>query len=251
MQVALPSKSLHYGRVAGDWEAFCAVNERRRAVREFDGAAVADQDVRAVLEQALLAPSSGNLQPYQVHWIRDAALRAELATACQGQRAAVSAPVLLVLSAGVAAARATAASRLAHVNASEALDGRAKRYHRRELARFVRFMRWGTSWAWSPVHAAICALWPAFSVVPIGAAAARHWAMRSAIYAAQTILLAAAARGLDTCPMEGFDGRRVARLLGLPRGTIVPIVIAIGRRRPDARVEPRWRRPFSAAVVVR
>jgi nitroreductase len=237
--------------MATRWESFCAVNEGRRAIRDFDGSAVADEDVRAILEQALLAPSSGNLQPFQVHWIRDAALRAQVAAACRGQRAAVTAPVLLVVTAGVAAARATAAAHLDYVETTTALDDHGRRYHRGELTRFTRFMRWGTSCVWSPLHAAICAVWPALSVIPIGAAAARHWAARSAIYAAQTILLAAAARGLDSCPMEGFDGRQLARLLDLRRGSVIPIVIAIGRRRGDAHLDPRWRRAFSTAVIVR
>jgi nitroreductase len=237
--------------MSASWEAFCAVNAARRAVREFDGSPVADADVRAILEQALLAPSSGNLQPYRVYWIRDAATRARVAAACRGQRAAASAPVLFVLSAGIAAARTTAAAHLDHVTACPALTDRSRRYHRAQLEEFCRFMRWGTLGLWSPLFAAICAIWPALCVIPIGASAARHWAARSTVYAAQTILLASAARGLDSCPMEGFDGRRLARILGLPRGSVIPLVIAIGRRRADAAVDPQWRRRFADAVVVR
>jgi nitroreductase len=232
------------------WAAFCALNERRRAIRTFDGSPVADEDVRAILEQALLAPSSGNLQPYEVHWVRDPAERVRVAHACRGQSAATSAGVLLVFSCSVDIARRTAAARLAYVNSCDALDDNSKSYHREQVGRFSRFMRWGTSGIWSPLYAAVCALWPALAVVPIGAAAARHWAARSSIYAAQTVLLAAAARGLDSCPMEGFDGRKVASALALPRGTLIPIVIALGRRSADARVEPRWRRDFSNAVVI-
>ena len=237
--------------MASAWAAFCAVNERRRAVRDFDGAPIADEDVRAILEQALLAPSSGNLQPYRVHWIREPATRQRIAAACGGQRAAVSAPVLLVFTASLETARATAAAQLEHVNGCAALDERSKRYHRAQLAKFTRFMRWGTSWIWSPLHAAACVAWPPLMLMPVGSSAARHWAARSAIYAAQTVLLAAAARGLDSCPMEGFDGRTLAKILALPRGAVIPIVIALGRRRPEAAVEPRWRRPLSSVVIER
>lgn len=237
--------------MASAWAAFCAVNERRRAVRDFDGAPIADEDVRAILEQALLAPSSGNLQPYRVHWIREPATRQRIAAACRGQRAAVSAPVLLVFTASLETARATAAAQLEHVNGCAALDERSKRYHRAQLAKFRRFMRWGTSWIWSPFHAAVCVAWPPLMLMPVGSSAARHWAARSAIYAAQTVLLAAAARGLDSCPMEGFDGRTLAKILDLPRGAVIPIVIALGRRRPEAAVEPRWRRPLSSVVIER
>jgi nitroreductase len=50
--------------------------------------------------------------------------------------------------------------------------------------------------------------------------------------------------------MEGFNARKVAKILRLPRGTVIPVIIALGRRRTDARLEPRWRRPFEKAVVV-
>jgi hypothetical protein len=37
--------------------------------------------------------------------------------------------------------------------------------------------------------------------------------------------------------------------LRLPRGTVIPLVIALGRRAPDARLEPRWRVPLEQAVI--
>ena len=233
-----------------DWASFCAINARRRAIRHFDGTPVAAADLRGLLEQALLAPSSGNLQPYELHCVRDPATKAAVAAVCDGQRAAASAPVLLVIAASTDMALQTAAAQLAYVEATSLLDERSKRHHREKLATFRRFLRWGTVVVWTPLHSAISAVFPALTLLPIGSSASRHWAARSAIYAAQTILLAAAARGLDSCPMEGFNAVKVAKILGLPRGTVIPIVIALGHRRADARVEPRWRRQFENAVVM-
>ena len=233
-----------------DWEAFCAINARRRAIRDFDDVPVSDDEVCDVLEQALLAPSSGNLQPYHLHWIRDSATKAAIAAACDGQAAAASAPVLLVVAASTTVASETAALQVEYVERTTLLDEQSKRYHRRQLTTFGRFLRWGTLMLWNPIQAVVSTVAPAFSLLPLGSTAARHWAARSAVYAAQTILLAAAARGLDSCPMEGFNAAKVARILGLPRGTVIPIVIALGRRRTGARVEPRWRRSFDVAVTM-
>lgn len=41
-----------------------------------------------------------------------------------------------------------------------------------------------------------------------------------------------AERDYDTCPLEGFDERRVRRLLGLPRAAEISVVIACGRGVP-------------------
>jgi nitroreductase len=234
-----------------DWLAFCRINQARRAVRDFAPTPVAADDVRAILAEAQLAPSSGNLQPYQLVWVRDPDLRARVAAACDGQRAAASAPVLIAVTAAPALARRTLDAQLAYVDTAPALDDRARAYYRRHLTGFRRFLRLAPLALWSPLHTLVALLAPALSLLPVGPLGLRHWAARSAIYAAQTLLLATAARGLDACPMEGFSARKVARLLGLPRGHVVPLVVAIGHRAGNARIEPRWRLPFANAVVER
>jgi nitroreductase len=235
---------------SGCWTAFCAANQERRAIRDFDGTPLSDDDVRAILEQALLAPSSGNLQPYQLHWVRDPAMKATVAAACGDQKAAKTAATLLVVAAAIETAVDTAAAHLAYVEASAELDEKSKHYHRRQHATGRRFLRLASMAVCAPVHALLSLLYPPFTLLPIGPAAVRHWVARSSIYAAQTLMLAAAARGVDSCPMEGFNARKVAKILQLPRGTVIPIIVALGIRRIDARLEPQWRRPFDKAVVV-
>jgi len=64
-------------------------------------------------------------------------------------------------------------------------------------------------------------------------------------------MIAAEALGLNTCPMEGFDGRRLSRFLGLStRYHEIVMVIAIGKK-SSAYVESlQWRRPLDATVTV-
>ncbi|WP_277424393.1 nitroreductase family protein [Ralstonia solanacearum] len=87
------------------------------------------------------------------------------------------------------------------------------------------------------------------SLLPVGHIGSRHWAARNAIFAAQTLMLGAAAKGIDSCPMEGFSASKVVKILGLPRGSVIPIVIALGYRADDARIEARWRRPMADVVI--
>lgn len=229
------------------WAAFQEANHRRRAIRDFDGAPIPDAVVRELLAEALLAPSSGNLQPYQLHWLRDPAKKARVAEACEAQRAAASASTLIVVVASRRLATGTAAAQLRHVESSTSLDEKSRAYYRAQLRKFSRFLRIAPLLA--PLRLLLSLLHPARSLLPLGPAGVRHWTARSGIYAAQTLLLAASARGLDTCPMEGFDAAQVASLLELPRGSVIPIVIALGHRRSDARIEPRWRRPLAEAVI--
>jgi nitroreductase len=62
--------------------------------------------------------------------------------------------------------------------------------------------------------------------------------------AAQTFMLAMAAEGYDTCPMEGFDSRKVKRLLKLPFGAEINMVISCGIRDEKGVWGDRMRIPF-------
>jgi nitroreductase len=64
-------------------------------------------------------------------------------------------------------------------------------------------------------------------------------------------MIAAEALGLNTCPMEGFDGRRLSKFLGLsPRFHEIVMVIAIGKKSVQHIDRPQWRRPLAATVKV-
>ena len=62
--------------------------------------------------------------------------------------------------------------------------------------------------------------------------------------AAQTFMLTMANEGYDTCPMEGFDSRRVKKLLKLPYGAEINMVISCGIREEGGIWGDRMRVPF-------
>ncbi|WP_028534475.1 nitroreductase family protein [Paludibacterium yongneupense] len=232
------------------WDAFQSASRFRRAIRKFDPAPIPEADLRAVLAEAALAPSSGNLQPYELHWVRDPALKAAIAQACNGQNAAASAQDLIIVVASPALGRLTAKAQLAHVESAANLGESTKAHYRKQTGLFQRILGIGSSALWSPLVFLAALLNPGLSLLPLGHVGSRNWAARNAVYAAQSILLGAAAKGIDSCPMEGFSATKLARLLGLPRGSVIVVVIALGYRADDARIEDRWRRPLDEIVVL-
>ena len=77
------------------------------------------------------------------------------------------------------------------------------------------------------------------------------WATKSTSLACQNLMIAAEAMGVNTCPMEGFDGRRLSRYLGLSsRDHDIVMVIAAGKRSQAFVAPPQWRRPLDASVSV-
>jgi nitroreductase len=63
--------------------------------------------------------------------------------------------------------------------------------------------------------------------------------------AAQTFMLAMSAEGYDTCPMEGFDSRMTRRILQLPRGAEVNMIVSCGIRDERGVWGERMRIPFN------
>jgi nitroreductase len=76
-------------------------------------------------------------------------------------------------------------------------------------------------------------------------------ATKSTSLACENLMIAAEALGLHTCPMEGFDGRRLSKFLALvPQYHEFVMVIAIGKKSARNVDQPQWRRPLSATVKV-
>jgi nitroreductase len=231
------------------WADFQSANHHRRAIRHFSDAPIAEAEMLALLSEASLAPSSVNLQPYEFHWVRNPELKALVAGACNGQKAASTAAEIIVVVASTAFARNTIVDQLAYIDGSASMPPASKDYHRKHLNKFDQILKIGKLALWSPLVSLITLFRPGLSLLPIGHLGSRHWAARNAIFAAHTLMLGAAAKGIDSCPMEGFSATKISQLLSLPRGAVIPLVIALGHRADSARIEEQWRRPLERLVI--
>ncbi|WP_430402281.1 hypothetical protein [Fluviicola sp.] len=50
--------------------------------------------------------------------------------------------------------------------------------------------------------------------------------------------------------VEGFNAMKIASLLKLPYGSVIPVVIELDERTTNAHLEPQWRKPLEVVVVV-
>ena len=73
---------------------------------------------------------------------------------------------------------------------------------------------------------------------------------KSCALAAQTFMLSIAAEGFQTCPMEGFDEKRVKNILNLPRGAEINMIIAVGKGTEEGVWGPRFRVPNEEVIFV-
>ena len=57
----------------------------------------------------------------------------------------------------------------------------------------------------------------------------RDETMKSCGFAAQTIMLAAKQMGLDSCPMGGFEPNEIAKIINLPEDHIIVMMVIVGK----------------------
>ncbi len=226
---------------------------RRRAVKAFEPVEIPQVLREQILNAARHAPSSFNSQPYQFFWVESSPRRTAAAKLCMGQTPAATASALVVAVADIGSLAATSQAQVEWMRESGFSDAKVRDYER--TARIGRILftpgPFGIFGALKWAIFRLLNLWKTFGMPPVFRHDIFKWAMKSTSLACENLMIAAEALGLNTCPMEGFDGRRLSRFLGLStRYHEIVMVIAIGKKSPAYVEPPQWRRPLEATVTV-
>jgi len=226
---------------------------QRRAVKLFEPIEISRALREQILNAALHAPSSFNSQPYKFYWVESEAKRAIVAKLCIGQKPAETASALVVAVADIGSGPATTQGHLEWMRASKFTEEKIRDYERTAKIGRILFMpgpfgmfaavKWLLFW--------LLQLCRTSGMPPLFRRDLLKWAMKSTSLACQNLMIAAEALGVNTCPMEGFDGRRLCRYLGLSRRYHdIVMVIAVGKRAHAFVQPPQWRRPLHKTVTV-
>jgi nitroreductase len=215
-------------------DAFAAIVERRHSNRVFDAnIEVPDEVIESALEQAVLSPNSSNMQLWEFHWIADLAMKEALAPLCLGQSAARTAQhlVVFVTRQGLWPSRAKWNAELVKASITgEPNKGQkmALDYYQRLMPLVYRNDIFGLNTLFRKTVCFFMGLRKPFMRLG-GKAEQRIVVHKSCALAAQTFMLAIAAADFDTCPMEGFDAKRVKALLKLPADAEIGMIVAVGK----------------------
>ena len=226
---------------------------QRRAVKLFEPVAISQEMREQILNAARHAPSSFNLQPYRLYWVESSEEKASVVKLCLGQQPAKTASALVVAVADIASIPATTQGQAEWMRRSNFPDAKIRDYERTAKIGRILFMRgpFGIFGALKRAVFWLVNLWMTVGMPPLSQQDLFKWATKSTSLACQNLMIAAEALGFNTCPMEGFDGRRLSRYLGLRRRyQEVVLVIAIGKKSRDYVEPPQWRRPLDATVTV-
>ena len=229
--------------------------QQRRSVRIFDQTDNFDGTiVQKCLEAAILSPNSSNLQLYQFVRVPEYSRHKErLAQLCMGQKAAITARELVVVITRRDRWKAHAKANYNFISASASGEGDkkvklAQKYYGKLVPTLYRkFLGW--SLIKGLISLTVGLRKP--MVREVSETAVRISIHKSASLACMTFMLGMKAAGYDTCPMEGFDSKRVKKLLNLPAGSEIAMIIACGKGMPEGIYGERFRVPSSELIVVK
>ena len=183
---------------------FDAIRERR-AVKHFDpNHQFTEQETEQLLNLAMQAPSSFNIQHWRLVNVKDKTLRTKLREVAFDQAQVTEGSLLFVVTVDIKA-------------------------WEKDPARY---------WVHAPKEAQdILVPWinPFYSGKE---QLQRDEAMRSAGIMLQTMMISAKAMGYDSCPMVGFDFDKVAQLIHLPKDYAIAAMLVVGKG-----IKPAWPKP--------
>ncbi len=238
-------------------KAYQEIVKRRRSVRIYNPKADFDsQIIRDALELATLAPNSSNLQLWEFYQITSKDAKKTMAKFCLNQPAAVTANELVVFVARKDLYKKRAQWNLNQVEESFRKEGVEipKAKHTRDAGSVLNSSGGGKQQRLKSLQQYYGKLIPQlysndwFGIYGLVKQLYVNWFMapkkpvyrevrksdidvivnKSVALAAQTFMLALAAHEYDTCPMEGFDSKRIKRFLNLPNAAEITMVISCG-----------------------
>lgn len=224
---------------------------QRRAIKVFDPVPIAPEVRLQILDAARFAPSSFNVQPYRFIWIESPEIRKQAAHLCMGQSPAETASALVVAVADIGSWRSTIKSQLEWMPSAGFSPEKISEQEKKTVFAKLFFLQ-GWFGCLGILKALILRVIHWRKIIgspPVARRGLFQWATKSTALACQNLMIAAEALGLNTCPMEGFDGRRLSKFLHLsPRYHEIVMVIAIGKKSSRHIDSPQWRRPLGETV---
>ncbi|MDQ8196319.1 nitroreductase family protein [Coraliomargarita sp. SDUM461004] len=192
-----------------------ATIEARRSIKHYDPEhEMPEEDLARLIELTKLAPSSFNMQNYRMVVVRDPELRKQIRAAAWDQAHVTDASVLFIMCADLKAHEADPAKYWSHAP--------------QEVQDILGPM-----------------ILPFYQDKP---QLIRDEGIRSTAFAGMTLMLAAKEMGYGSCPMIGFDGEVVSKLINVPEDHVLSFIIAVGKEAKPA--WPRGERLSDSEVVI-
>jgi nitroreductase len=205
---------------------FRQISENRRAINFFDPEKeVNDELIKEMIELAANAPSSFNLQPWNLILLRDQQEKETLKALAWDQPKVVEAPAVLIVLADKDGWRE--GHQTVEKNWQEMLKTGAMQAEQREW--FLNAAK--SLYNWSPE-------------------ASLAFAAKNTGFFAMSLMYAATSLGLESHPMDGFDHEGLRKAFNIPDNYWVPLLLAIGYKKPGLDLHAaKWRKNADEILI--
>lgn len=231
---------------------FESIVHYRRSVRYYKDIPLNTEKVKHCIELATLSPNSSNMQLWQFYHITDKKIIDKLAVACFHQTAATTAQQMVVFITRKDLYRKRA-KEIMKMEIDHVLKNSPKEKHEKRIKKwkkyygvaipFVYARCWGILGLFRKIFVNITGLFQSI-YYQVSECDTRVVVHKSCALAAQTFMLAMASEKYDTCPMEGFDSKKVKKILKLPYGSEINMIVSCGIRDEQGVRGERKRIPF-------
>lgn len=224
----------------------------RRSVRHYQTIPIDSDKVKHCIALATLAPNSSNLQLWEFYHVTNPETLKKLAVACLGQQAATTAQQMVVFVTRQDLHRKRAKEMLTLETENVLKNSPKERQEKRiktwkiyygKVIPFLYMRFLGILGILRKIMVNLIGLFRAITY-QVSENDVRVVVHKTCALAAQTFMLAMANEKYDTCPMEGFDSRKVKNILDLPFGAEINMVISCGIREENGVWGDRMRVPF-------
>jgi len=234
-------------------EEFQNIVEFRRSNRSFDPSVeIPDKVIENSIKRGILAPNSSNMQLWEFYWIKSREELNALVPLCLDQSAAKTAKHMVVFVTRRDLWRSRAKWNYEKINST--IDGTPNTLQKRGLDYYKKLIPF--IYLNDPLHIVTFfrrtvsffgGLTKPFYRLG-GIHDQRIVVHKSCALAAQTFMLSVSAEGYHSCPMEGFDKKRVKKKLNLPYGAEINMIVSVGKGTEKGVWGPRYRVPYEDLV---
>ena len=224
----------------------------RRSVRHYKDLPLDTEKVKHCIELATLSPNSSNMQLWEFYHITSPEILKELSLACLNQESATTAQQMVVFVTRQDIYRKRA-SKMIELETQNILKNSPKEKQEKRIKRWQLYYGKVIPFLYSRflgilgmIRKALVNLVGLFRAITyqVSENDVRVVVHKTCALAAQTFMLAMANESYDTCPMEGFDSRKAKRILNLPAGAEINMIISCGIREERGVWGDRMRVPF-------
>ena len=218
--------------------------DKRRSVRKFSNESIPEGVITKALKSAVLAANSSNLQPWEFYWVKSRNKKDDLIKACFSQNAAKTAQELIVAVSRIDTWRRNRNLILKHHKEKGELLPIVEKYYNKVVPLAYAHDRIGILGLLRKIISFFISFIGLFKPVargPIFRHDVFEIVTKTTALACQNFMMALVAQGYDSCPMEGFDHKRVKKILKLNSKSHVVMVLGVGKADPKGIYGERFR----------